>query len=95
MDYSIHRPSSLDPADCDHEPLHRPGCIQPHGVLLVLEPSLIIQQVSDNIEDLLGLTPDAALGRGLTCLMSARQTSAIAQWLTQEPLELVNPFLVV
>ncbi len=95
VDYSIHRPSSLDPADCDHEPLHRPGCIQPHGVLLVLEPGLIIQQVSDNIEDLLGLTPDAALGRHLTCLMSARQTSAIAQWLTQEPLELVNPFLVV
>ena len=36
-----------DLTNCDREPIHIPGAIQPHGVLLVLrEPSLTICQAS-------------------------------------------------
>jgi light-regulated signal transduction histidine kinase (bacteriophytochrome) len=38
----------VDLTDCDREPIHIPGTIQPHGVLLVLaEPALTVAQVSD------------------------------------------------
>jgi two-component system, chemotaxis family, sensor kinase Cph1 len=31
------RPTDL--TDCDREPIHVPGAIQPHGVLLVVDPA--------------------------------------------------------
>jgi len=40
----------VDLTTCDREPIHIPGAIQPHGVLLVLtEPALMVAQVSDNV----------------------------------------------
>ena len=45
---------NADLTNCDREPIHIPGSIQPHGVLLVLqEPDLTIVQASDNTEQLL------------------------------------------
>ncbi len=42
--------------NCDEEPIHIPGCVQPHGIIFALEePEFRIQQVSDNIGKLLGL----------------------------------------
>jgi light-regulated signal transduction histidine kinase (bacteriophytochrome) len=39
----------VDLTNCDREPIHVPGAIQPHGVLLVLHgPNLEIVQVSAN-----------------------------------------------
>ena len=38
----------VDLTDCDREPIHIPGLIQPFGVLFVLaEPSLTVTQVSE------------------------------------------------
>jgi signal transduction histidine kinase len=40
----------VDLTDCDREPIHVPGTIQPYGVLLVLtEPALTVAQVSERI----------------------------------------------
>jgi light-regulated signal transduction histidine kinase (bacteriophytochrome) len=48
--------------NCDREPIHIPGSIQPHGVLLVLrEPDLQIVQVSQNTADLLAIAPSELL----------------------------------
>ena len=48
--------------NCDLEPIHTPGAIQPHGALLVLrEPDLKVQQVSANSQEMLGLSVDAVL----------------------------------
>ena len=42
--------AQVDLTTCDREPIHIPGSIQPHGVLLVLtEPALTIAQVSENV----------------------------------------------
>ena len=50
------------PSDCDREPIHMPGTIQSHGVLLVLqEPDLKIVQVSANAESLLSISPKELL----------------------------------
>lgn len=56
---------------CESEPIHIPGFIQPHGVLLALNATtFLIEQVSENLErltatearDLIGKSPAALLG---------------------------------
>ena len=57
---------TADLTNCDREPIHIPGSIQPHGVLIVLDPgSLAVIQVAGDSRRLLGLTPHEMLGRGL------------------------------
>jgi len=57
---------------CDREPIHAPGAIQPHGVLMVLEgPRHVVRRVSGNSKVLLGLAPDEVLGRTLAEVLGA------------------------
>lgn len=52
--------------ECDREPIHIPGAIQPHGVLLALQPdSLTVVQLAGDTLALLGVTPDKLLGQPL------------------------------
>ncbi len=49
---------------CDAEPVQTPGCVQEHGALLVLRRAdLVVRQVSENCEAVLGLAPAALLDR--------------------------------
>lgn len=62
-------PDPLDLTTCDREPIHIPGSIQPHGVLLAAAGSdLTIVQVSANSASHLGRTPQWLLGRPLAAL---------------------------
>ncbi len=55
-----------DLQECAREPIHIPGRIQPHGVLLALEePGLLCRVASANTEVLLGQEPSAVLERPL------------------------------
>jgi light-regulated signal transduction histidine kinase (bacteriophytochrome) len=57
---------TADLTNCDREPIHIPGSIQPHGVLIVLDPdSLTVIQVAGDTARLLGLAPHEMLGQGL------------------------------
>jgi two-component system, chemotaxis family, sensor kinase Cph1 len=54
----------VDLSNCDREPIHVPGAIQPHGALLVIdEEHLEVLQVSENVLEMLGEPPDRILGR--------------------------------
>ncbi len=58
------RDDELDLSACAEEPIHIPGAIQPHGLLLVLtEPELEAVQVSENVEGVLGRGCEEVLGR--------------------------------
>ncbi|APG04706.1 hypothetical protein BJI69_12910 [Luteibacter rhizovicinus DSM 16549] len=47
---------------CDREPIHIPGSIQPHGVLVVVDArTRAILQVSENAADVLGVDPAVML----------------------------------
>jgi two-component system, chemotaxis family, sensor kinase Cph1 len=49
--------ASIDLTNCEREPIHIPGSIQPHGVLFVLaEPAFTIVQVSENVPEFFGLS---------------------------------------
>ena len=57
--------------NCELEPIHIPGSVQPHGVLFVIkEPELQILQVSQNVENILGLKVEEVLHQSLKNLIS-------------------------
>ncbi|MCY7277519.1 MAG: GAF domain-containing protein, partial [Phormidesmis sp. CAN_BIN44] len=77
--------------NCDREPIHIPGLIQPHGVLLVLqEPDLTIIQVSSNTLESIGHPPQDLLGKPLSALLAPKQIATIRQCLSED-FEHVNP----
>lgn len=77
--------------NCDREPIHIPGSIQPHGILLVLsEPDLEILQISNNTETLLGVPPEKLLGQHLSNLLEPDMIAAITGCL-QGDFEHINP----
>ncbi len=56
---------TVDLTNCDREPIHIPGAIQPHGALLgVREQGLMIMQASANATSMLGVRAEA--GTSLT-----------------------------
>lgn len=82
----------VDLTNCDKEPIHIPGSIQPHGVLFVLrEPGLKITCVSESSAAMLGLAPSELLGRDLTELLEPSQGAGLAQTLQGPDLRAINP----
>jgi two-component system, chemotaxis family, sensor kinase Cph1 len=82
---------TADLTNCDREPIHIPGLIQPHGVLLVLQqPDLKIIQVSSNSFELVGWHPQELLGNPLLNLLTQSQIDTIWQCLSED-FDHVNP----
>ncbi|WP_174824610.1 hypothetical protein [Pseudomonas denitrificans (nom. rej.)] len=44
-------------ANCEDEPIHVPGAIQPHGALIALDEQGRVLGFSDNLGTLLGIAP--------------------------------------
>ncbi len=77
--------------NCDIEPIHIPGSIQPHGVLIALqEPELTIMQVSENTQSIVGLVPQDLLQHPLDILIEASQLATIRQLLSATDLRFVK-----
>jgi len=68
--------------NCDREPIHLPGCIQPYGFLLCLdEQTKRVVQASSNTRELLGIAADDLLGQGLDRLLGPEQFAEVeALW---------------
>ena len=82
----------VDLSNCDREPIHKSGHIQPHGVLLaVREPQLEILEISQNASDLLGVDPESAIGQNLSLLFDEVQIEKLNNCLLNENLKAVNP----
>jgi len=81
----------VDLTNCDREPIHIPGLIQPHGILLVLrDPTLEILQVSNNIQEIFGHQPEMLLGKKLSKLLNTKQVNLIEKCLAED-FENINP----
>lgn len=82
----------IDLVQCAREPIHVPGRIQSHGVLLALEePALIIRQISANAEAFLGRPAAQLLGSSLTEFLRPEQLGALRAHLELPNLADVNP----
>ncbi|MBD2604613.1 GAF domain-containing protein [Scytonema hofmannii FACHB-248] len=76
---------NVDLTNCDREPIHIPGLIQPYGILFVLQqPELTILQVSKNTFDLIGIHPEELLGKQLQYLLDIQQVSTLQQCLSTD-----------
>src|SRR3954454_3998699 len=82
----------MDTKDCDREPIHIPGAIQPFGVLFVLaEPSLTIAQVSENVGDHLPFRVEEVLGRPLSTMIDPASVAEVTEALRGERWQDMNP----
>ena len=80
--------------NCESEPVQTPGCIQDHGVLLVLRlTDLTVLQVSENAERWLGLSPHALLGQTVAAAIGQDGQARLEQCLRVEATER-NPIYV-
>ena len=76
---------NFDLSNCDREPIHIPGSIQPHGVLLALEPhTLKVVQVAGNTKQLLGLDHADILGRELEARIGPAAVERLRSLVAQE-----------
>ncbi len=86
----------VDLTNCDKEPIHIPGAVQPHGVLLVLsEPELTLTHVSENALDILGVSAQALLGTPFGELVEPALRESLEASLRSERLKQLNPLKVV
>ena len=48
--------TNLELNSCDREPIHIPGSIQPHGIMLVVDlDTFLVEQAAGNVEPRLGI----------------------------------------
>jgi len=55
-------PFAVDLTNCDREPIHVLGAVQPFGFLIALTADWLVSRVSANSEEFIGLSPDQMLG---------------------------------
>jgi light-regulated signal transduction histidine kinase (bacteriophytochrome) len=72
----------VDLTNCDREPIHVLGIIQPFGFLIAVTADWLISRVSANIADLTGQQPDEMLGRPVHEYLSEHSIHAIRNRLT-------------
>jgi light-regulated signal transduction histidine kinase (bacteriophytochrome) len=66
--------------DCASEPIHIPGSIQPHGLLLTLsEPALEVLQASSNLSVALGLDAERVSGQALASVLGSKAAAKVIQ----------------
>jgi len=84
-------------ANCEDEPIHIPGAIQPHGALVAFrDGDLSIVHASANLAELTGVDAAAAAGRSAADLVSATDAEQLrAKLLPGRDLRELNPVPLV
>lgn len=59
-------------ANCDREPIHILGAIQPIGFLIALSSDWLIARVSENVSSFIGSGPDELIGKPLSDVFAAK-----------------------
>lgn len=80
---------------CDREPIHIPGAVQPHGVLLALDESFHIVVASQNTASALGIAVEELIGHDLAHAVGAVAAASVVAAMDDgdltEPIHLVLP----
>jgi light-regulated signal transduction histidine kinase (bacteriophytochrome) len=73
---------SVDLSNCDREPIHVLGTVQPFGFLIALTPDWLVSRVSANSAQYIGLTPDDMLGKPIAALLDGEAIHALRNRIT-------------
>ena len=77
MNSSSSSTADVDLTNCDREPIHQLGAIQPIGFMLVLTADWQISNISANIGEFLSVDPDNLVGRPATEVLSKQAIHAL------------------
>lgn len=84
------RPELLN--ECDKEPIHLLGGVQPHGVMVVVDADgYRVQRVSANVEAIFGLKVDDILGKSLLGIIAQSQRKELQAKLSNTAKNYANP----
>ncbi|RFB89895.1 two-component system sensor histidine kinase/response regulator [Rhizobium leguminosarum bv. trifolii] len=72
----------VDLTNCDREPIHQLGAVQPFGFLLAISSDWIVTRASTNLAEFLGIAQADALGRPVTSLITPEALHTIRNKLT-------------
>ena len=82
--------ASVDVTNCDREPIHIPGAILPHGVMLVLDAgTLEVLQAAGDTSRLLGVPLEKLLGQSAAVLFRPDQIENLRRLVAE--LDLIKP----
>ncbi len=83
-----------DLTNCDREPIHIPGSIQPHGAILAIEESTLkIVQTSANSQEILGFAPEELLGQTWGKVLPAESLEYLKTQILPKNLEALPHYL--
>ncbi|WP_299824431.1 ATP-binding protein [uncultured Pontibacter sp.] len=84
---------NVDLSNCDREPIHVIGRVQPHGFMLILNSkTLTVEQLSENISSFLDVDPALLYGNTLEVLTTAGEYSILEAILKN--VDNINPQLL-
>ena len=75
--HQISPAAHVDLTNCDREPIHLLGHIQPHGFLVAVSTDWLIQHVSSNVGDFVPCDVDALPGEPLSALLPGSAIQSI------------------
>lgn len=80
--------------NCESEPIHIPGSIQPHGFLLgIKKGDSRIEFCSANSADYIGVGPEKVLGKNISEIFPEEQASRFASYAGEEAIDSAKPFV--
>lgn len=80
--------------NCESEPIHIPGSIQPHGFLLgIKKGDSRIEFCSANSADYIGVGPEKVLGKDVSEIFPEEQASRFALYAGEEAIDSAKPFV--
>ena len=81
--------------NCESEPIHVPGSIQPHGFLLAINAaSFRIDYCSANSEVFIGLSPQLILGKHFSDIFSDGQQQRLEIYIKQDIIDTAQPLVL-
>jgi chemotaxis family two-component system sensor kinase Cph1 len=87
--------SAFDLTNCDREPIHIPGAIQPHGFLFhINHGDYSILQLSRNLESLLKQKAEELVNRPLESLLTQESFERIRSAVESDAIKKSNPFAI-
>ena len=91
----MNRDLPVDLDNCDKEPIHIPGAIQPHGVLIACdENTFLITHVSDNAGEVFNFKAHEMLGKDFLSVVDSKGHDALNKVLTMNNFREVNPIAI-
>ena len=69
---TVTKPQKVDLVNCDREPIHTSGAIQPVGFLIAVSTDWVVSRVSMNIKQYLGFDATAMIGNPLVEFLPAK-----------------------